>query len=64
MAKKKQKGNGTGTVYPRKNKDSKVIGHRGSYLTSEGADRTASRSTPTGRGQQGKARGPRPSGPP
>ncbi len=32
MGKKKQKGNGTGTVYPRKNKDGKVIGYRGSYF--------------------------------
>ena len=32
MAKKKQRGNGTGTVYPRKNKDGKVIGYRGSYI--------------------------------
>ena len=30
--KKKQKGNGSGTVYPRKNKDGKVIGYRGSYF--------------------------------
>jgi integrase len=32
LAKKKQRGNGTGTVYPRKNKDGKVIGYRGSYI--------------------------------
>jgi integrase len=32
MAKKKQKGNGTGTVYPRKNKGGKRIGYRGSYI--------------------------------
>ena len=32
MAKKKQRGNGAGTVYPRKNKDDKVIGYRGSYI--------------------------------
>ncbi len=31
MAKKKQKGNGSGTIYPRKNKAGKVIGYRGSY---------------------------------
>jgi integrase len=36
MAKKKQKGNGTGTVYPRKNKAGKVIGYRGSYFTPDG----------------------------
>jgi len=32
MAKKKQRGNGAGTVYPRKNKDGKVTGYRGSYI--------------------------------
>jgi integrase len=32
MAKKKQRGNGAGTVYPRKNNDGKVIGYRGSYM--------------------------------
>jgi integrase len=32
MAKKKEQGNGTGTVYPRKNKAGKVIGYRGSYF--------------------------------
>src|SRR5829696_5664320 len=32
MAKKKQLGNGAGTVYPRKNKDGKVTGYRGSYV--------------------------------
>ncbi len=32
MARKKQRGNGSGTVYPRKNKDGKVIGYRGSYI--------------------------------
>jgi integrase len=36
MARKKQKGNGTGTVYPRKNKDGKVIGYRGSYFAPDG----------------------------
>ncbi len=32
MAKKKQKGNGTGTVYPRKNKNGKIIRYRGCYF--------------------------------
>src|SRR4028118_981897 len=32
MAKKKQRGNGTGTVYPRKNKDGKITSYRGSYF--------------------------------
>ena len=31
LAKKKERGNGTGTVYPRKNKQGKIIGYRGSY---------------------------------
>ena len=31
MAKKKQRGNGDGDVYPRKNKEGKVIGYRGTY---------------------------------
>ncbi len=42
MAKKKQKGNGSGTVYPRKNKDGKVIGYRGSYFTPDGKRRYVS----------------------
>jgi integrase len=32
VARKRQRGNGAGTVYPRKNKDGKVIGYRGSYF--------------------------------
>src|SRR4028119_1172275 len=31
MAKKSRRGNGEGTVYPRKNKDGRIIGYRGSY---------------------------------
>jgi integrase len=42
MARKKQKGNGTGTIYPRKNKDGKVIGYRGSYYTADGKRRYVS----------------------
>ena len=42
MARKKQKGNGTGTVYPRKNKDGKVIGYRGSYFSPDGKRRYVS----------------------
>jgi len=42
MAKKRQRGNGTGTVYPRKNKDGKVIGYRGSYFTPGGKRRYVS----------------------
>jgi integrase len=42
MTRKKQKGNGTGTVYPRKNKAGKVIGYRGSYFTPDGKRRYVS----------------------
>ncbi len=42
MARKKQKGNGTGTVYPRKNKDGKIIGYRGSYFAPDGKRRYVS----------------------
>ena len=42
MGKKKQKGNGTGTVYPRKNKVGKVIGYRGSYFAPDGKRRFVS----------------------
>jgi integrase len=47
MAKKKQKGNGTGTVYPRKNTAGKVIGYRGSYFTPDGRRRYVSAKTKT-----------------
>ena len=36
MGKNKQKGNGTGTVYPRKNKAGKIISYRGSYFPPDG----------------------------
>src|SRR5215217_6791180 len=42
MGKKKQRGNGTGTVYPRRNKAGKVIGYRGSYFTPDGTRRYVS----------------------
>ena len=42
MAKKKERGNGTGTVYPRKNKQGKVIGYRGSYFAPDGKRRYVS----------------------
>src|SRR5215213_3569097 len=42
MGRKKQKGNGTGTVYPRKNKDGKVISYRGCYFTGDGKRRYVS----------------------
>lgn len=42
MGKVKQSGNGTGTVYPRKNKAGKVIGYRGSYFAPDGKRRYVS----------------------
>jgi integrase len=45
MARKKQKGNGAGTVYPRKNKEGKVIGYRGSYFGPDGKRRYVSAKT-------------------
>jgi integrase len=47
VAKKRQQGNGSGTVYPRKNKDGKVIGYRGSYFTPDGKRRYVSGKTKT-----------------
>jgi len=47
MARKKQQGNGSGTVYARKNKDGKVIGYRGSYFTPDGKRRYVSGKTKT-----------------
>jgi integrase len=47
MAKKKQQGNGQGTVYPRKNKAGKVICYRGSYFTADGKRRYVSGKTKT-----------------
>jgi integrase len=35
VGRKKQRGNGAGTVYPRKNKAGKVIGYRGSYFVGD-----------------------------
>jgi integrase len=45
MPRKKQKGNGTGTVYPRKNKVGKIIGYRGSYFGPDGKRRYVSAKT-------------------
>src|SRR5215216_3877889 len=47
MGKTKQSGNGTGTVYPRKNKEGKITGYRGSYFTSDGRRRYVSPKTKT-----------------
>ena len=45
MAKRKQRGNGAGTVYPRKNKQGKVSGYRGSYFAPDGKRRHVSAKT-------------------
>ena len=42
MARKKQKGNGAGRVYPRKNKEGKIIGYRGSYFAPDSKRRYVS----------------------
>ena len=42
MAKKRQRGNGAGTVYARKNKEGKITGYRGSYFTPDGKRRYVS----------------------
>jgi integrase len=42
MAKKRQRGNGAGTVYPRRNKEGKITGYRGSYFTPDGKRRYVS----------------------
>src|SRR5829696_1637231 len=47
MGKTKQSGNGTGTVYPRRNKEGKITGYRGSYFTTDGRRRYVSAKTKT-----------------
>ena len=47
MGKAKQGGNGTGTVYPRRNKEGKITGYRGSYFTADGRRRYVSAKTKT-----------------
>ena len=42
MRRKKERGNGSGTVYQRKNKQGKVIGYRGAYFTPDGKRRYVS----------------------
>jgi integrase len=42
MAKKRQRGNGAGTVYPRRNKEGKITGYRGSYFAPDGKRRYVS----------------------
>jgi hypothetical protein len=36
MARKKERGNGDGDVWPRKNKEGKIIGYRGAYFGPDG----------------------------
>jgi integrase len=45
MSRKKAKGNGTGTVYPRKNKDGKVVSYLGAYVGPDGKRRYVSGKT-------------------
>jgi integrase len=47
VAKKRQQGNGSGTVYPRKNKDGKVTSYLGSYFAPDGKRRYVSAKTKT-----------------
>ncbi len=47
MARKKQQGNGSGTVYGRKNKNGKVTSYLGSYFTPDGKRRYVSAKTKT-----------------
>ena len=42
MAKKKNRGNGTGTVAPRRNKQGKIIGYRGAFFGPDGKRRWVS----------------------
>lgn len=45
MAKRKSKGNGSGTIYPRKNKDGKITGYLGAYYGPDGKRRYVSAKT-------------------
>src|SRR5215217_5987395 len=47
MARTKHQGNGSGTVYPRKNKDGKVTSYLGSYFAADGKRRYVSAKTKT-----------------
>jgi integrase len=47
MARKKSRGNGTGTVYPRKNRQGQIMSYRGSYFDPEGKRRYVSAKTKT-----------------
>src|SRR5215211_1326906 len=45
MPKKKERGNGDGDVWPRKNKEGKIIGYRGAYFGPDGKRRYVSGKT-------------------
>jgi integrase len=47
MTRKRQRGNGEGTVYPRKNRDGKVTSYLGSYFAPDGKRRYVSAKTKT-----------------
>jgi integrase len=47
VGRKKQQGNGSGSVYPRKNKDGKITSYLGAYHTTDGKRRTVSAKTKT-----------------
>ena len=47
MARRKSKGNGSGTVYPRKNKDGKITGYIGAYYGPDGKRRYVSAKSKT-----------------
>ena len=48
MARKKQQGSGSGTVYPRRNKGGKITSYLGSYFTADGKRRYVSAKTKSG----------------
>jgi hypothetical protein len=47
VGKKKQQGNGSGSVYPRKNKAGKITSYLGAYYAADGKRRTVSAKTKT-----------------
>jgi integrase len=47
VVKRKQQGNGSGTVYPRKNRDGKITSYLGSYFAPDGKRRYVSARTKT-----------------
>ena len=47
MTSERQQGNGSGTVYPRKNKDGKITSYIGSYFAADGNRRYVSAKTKT-----------------